>query len=699
MGGSVLRGEREKKQRAEKLRFWQERLDKALKAYAEELAEMDRREGCYNGDRSVGPDPNTGQSARRLSSNVRNIVYELIESQVDPTIPLPRVEAVHQEDRPLAKKIEALLRSRITSGRLGALNDLQERTVPIQGGSFWQVEWDPAAGGHCVLGDVTVTDRHPRQVIPQPGVYEIEKMDYLFLRLPQTRAFLKRRYGVEVTDGEEDPGLRGPGQGPEEDLVTQNIAYYRDEEGDIGLFSWAGDTLLEDLPGCQGRMRRVCAACGREESGPVCPCGGKKFIRQSLESQELPEDFRAYLGDFGPWGPEEEVPLLDKDGLPVLGQEGQPLTQSRRRRLRAPVYRPGLYPLVLRPNIRKYGSLLGVSDAAVIRDQQDTVKKLGAKIDEKILKGGSYVTLPQGVNVETTERELKIIRLRTPAEKQLIDVLNIQPDVTKERLALEDNYSWAKSTLGITDAFQGKYDSSAISGTAKQFSANQSAGRLQSKREMKNLAYAELYRMIFRSWLAWADQPLPYSWRNEEGQLTYDHFDRWEFLRRDAAGQLYWDDEFIFTVDPSATLSSNREALWQQIAQNYQSGAFGPLDKTGTQVLLWRLYEWTNYPYAGQIRQALEARQREEALAAGGMNALTGEDTAGLTGRNLAGLAGGQAGTLAAGQESAPEGAGDGGALLTGAAPEGLTQGAGADILALLRALGEGGERDALPPM
>ena len=129
-------------------------------------------------------------------------------------------------------------------------------------------------------------------------------------------------------------------------------------------------------------------------------------------------------------------------------------------------------------------------------------------------------------------------------------------------------------------------------------------------------------------------------------------------------------------MDPSATLSSNREALWQQIAQNYQSGAFGPLDKTGTQVLLWRLYEWTNYPYAGQIRQALEARQREEALAAGGMNALTGEDPAGLTG--------GQAGALAAGQESAPEG---------------LTQGARADILALLRALGEGGERDALPPM
>ena len=99
-----MRGEKEKKQRAEKLRFWQERLDKALKAYAEELAELDRREGYYPGDRSVGPDPNTGQSARRLSSNVRNIVYELIESQVDPTIPLPRVEAVHLRTGPWPKR-------------------------------------------------------------------------------------------------------------------------------------------------------------------------------------------------------------------------------------------------------------------------------------------------------------------------------------------------------------------------------------------------------------------------------------------------------------------------------------------------------------------------------------------------------------------------------------------------------------------
>lgn len=36
------------------------------------------------------------------------------------------------------------------------------------------------------------------------------------------------------------------------------------------------------------------------------------------------------------------------------------------------------------------------------------------------------------------------------------------------------------------------------------------------------------------------------------------------------------------------------------------------MNETSTQVLLWRLYELTNYPYAGQIRQALEAKQKQE---------------------------------------------------------------------------------------
>ena len=147
------------------------------------------------------------------------------------------------------------------------------------------------------------------------------------------------------------------------------------------------------------------------------------------------------------------------------------------------------------------------------------------------------MTLPQGVNIETTDRELKIIRLKNTADKALISVLNIQPDTSRDQQMLEVNYSWAKSTLGITDAFQGKYDSSATSGVAKQFSANQSAGRLQSKREMKNQAYARLYRLMFQFMLAYSDEPYPMTLRGPDGTVEYAHFDRYEFLKRDAAGR------------------------------------------------------------------------------------------------------------------------------------------------------------------
>lgn len=608
MGESVLKFDSNRQK-------WQERLNKAKLAYQDELSKMDLQDQYYNGTRKLQSDPNTKRAPSKEASNVRNIVYELIESQVDSTIPMPRVEAIHEEDRELAKKVEALLRNKISTGHFLEMNDLQERTVPIQGGSFWHVEWDDTAGTHCTLGDVSVTDRHPKQVIPQPGVYEIENMDYLFVQVAQTKEFIRRRYGVDVkSEGEEEPGIRGSEDvASEGDLVTQNIAYYRDEDGKIGMFSWVGNQTLEDLPDYQARMVERCARCGKPKAGDVCECGSRKFKREKLEEEELFEDIQLYDGTIVPHiSGEYATELTDKDGFPIMGEDGIPLTQTVAELTKIPYYEPGLYPVVLRRNIRHFGTLLGGSDAAVIRDQQNTIKKLGSKIDEKILKGGSFVTLPDGVNVETTERELKIIRIKTPAQRQLIDVLNIQPDVTKERLALEDNYSWAKSTLGITDAFQGKYDSSATSGTAKQFSANQSAGRLQSKREMKNQAYARLYELMFKFLLAYSDQPVPYSTRDEKGNLTYDHFNRMDFLRQDAAGELYWDDEFIFTVDPSATLSSNRDLLWQQIAQNYQSAAFGPLNETSTQVLLWRLYELTNYPYAGQIRQALEAKQQQE---------------------------------------------------------------------------------------
>lgn len=57
--------------------------------------------------------------------------------------------------------------------------------------------------------------------------------------------------------------------------------------------------------------------------------------------------------------------------------------------------------------------------------------------------------------IEKSDKELKIIRIDNAAEANLMQVLNIQPNVQSDENFLEENYTWAKSALGITDSYQG----------------------------------------------------------------------------------------------------------------------------------------------------------------------------------------------------------------------------------------------------
>ena len=624
---------------------WQARLDYAKRSYDPLRQKMDRRQAYYTGDHSIPAA--SGASKAKDATNVRNIVYELIESQVDSTVPQPRVTAIHPEDKELARKIEALLLNQIRLLNFKELNDLQERTVPIQGGDYWQVEWDPNAGFHCTLGDLSVCERHPKQVIPQPGVYDVEKMEYIFVLVSQSREYLERRYGVKIEEeSESDVSARTSDGEYVEGLVTQNIVYFRNREGGIGLFSWVGDQTLEDLEDYQARRGEVCCECGTRRTAEVCPvCGSKKFRQAPLEAQELERDITLADGTLVPaLMPGEPEPVRNPDGSiqtdlltgEPIWQEGPPV------RTTIPYYKPNAFPLVLRRNVRLFGQLLGSSDVDVIEDQQIAVSKFGTKIEEKLLKGGSYVTLPEGVNVETTDRELKVLRMRNPADKSMIGVVNVQVDTSRDQNMLETNYAWAKSTLGITDAFQGKYDASATSGTAKQFSANQSAGRLQSKREMKNQAYAKLYKLMFQFMLAYADEPYPLTYQQPDGQQQFTHFDRYDFLKQDAAGEFYWCDEFIFEVDPASNLASNRETLWSMIDVKYQAGAFGPINELQSQYRLWTLLAETGYPHAeamkASIKQEIDEQKAAALQAAGAQPGLTGQAAAADTGHLEGGL-------------------------------------------------------------
>lgn len=576
---------------------------------------MDVFDGYYNGERILQGNPNSGRPIKKKPTNIRNIVYELIESQVEPVIPLPKIHAIHEEDEELAKKIEDVLLQEVLRLRLEEMNDLQERTVPVQGGTYWHVEWNSHAGYHCTIGDIEVSDRHPKQVIPQPGVFDIKDMEYIFVLLSQPKSFLEKKYNVELkTESESDPEIKGTDKDAEtlEDLVTQNIVYYKNDGG-IGMFSWANDVILEDLDDYQSRTLERCTKCGRVKDGDTCICGNKKFKKTTEDYEELENDIPTMNGMIPSSEMVGEEMLTNPDGSPQYDLlTGAPIVMPVMQKTRIPYYKPNEFPVILRRNVRKFGSLLGASDVDVIKDQQDAVSKLGTKIMEKLINGGSFITLPMGVNIETSDREFKIVRLRNPADKNLIGVVNVQADTSRDMQTVAMEYDWAKSTLGINDSFQGKYDSSAVSGTAKQFQASQTAGRLESKRVMKRNAYKALYEMMFKFLLAYADEPIPISTQNSDGSISYSHFSRYDFLKKDAAGEWYWNDEFIFDVDNSITKYSGRELIWSQIAQNYQAGAFGPIGSIEAGLALWTLYAKNDYPGAEEMLGIMKERMEQQ---------------------------------------------------------------------------------------
>lgn len=574
---------------------WRGKLENARIAYSKTLAEIGKNQAVYEGTREVNGNPNTNISAKDVSINVRNIAYELIESQVDSSIPMPKVTALHEGDEGLALSIEKALVNKMKLLRLSIINDQMERIVPVQGGDFFLVEWDNSLGLHSNYGDVNVREMQPKQVIPQPGVSSIEEMDYIFVQTAQTKDAVKKKYGVDVQDADEEyKDIRGA-EGDtslDTDVVTVNTVYYKNE-GKIGRFVWVDDYTLEDLEDYQARITRKCKQCGYVTEEKVCPvCGSKSFEESADEVQEI------------------SIPIMQEGGIDPM--TGMPMQMMAEQIIQIDYYKPNCFPLIVRKNVSKPNSLLGFSDVKVIEDQQDLIKKVGSKAAEKTLKGGSIVTLPRNVKLETTDRELKIARLESPDQKAMIDVLNMQVNINQDMQMVHQAYEDARSTLGITDSFQGKYDASAVSGTAKQYSINQAAGRLESKRVMKNDAYAKLYEMMFKFWLAYSDDPLPITGNGINGQQDFAILDKTDFIKQDSAGEYYWNDEFMFETDPTSTMMANREAMWQQIDMKLQSGAFGQLGSLETMRLYWSLMEKNHYPNAGDVLSQIEMMLAEQ---------------------------------------------------------------------------------------
>ena len=697
-----------------RLRIWQQRLSDANAQYDAEEKKMDKRERLYNGDNQLEPlvpGDTKANGDKKRTSHVRNIVFENIESMVSSSLPTPKVTAKHKEDERLAAIIEHWLRNEMDRLPFETMNDMAERTVPMQGGTGWLVEWDNTKTTHCSVGENKVSLLHPKLFAPQPGVYTgIEDMDWFIIKAPTTKASVAREYGVDVFNlGEEEPELRTTdGAASRDEMLTKYIGYEKNGDGGIDRFVWVNSKVLENIQNYQARHQQVCRSCHKKrpmpgqiisnnvEPPPLLPSPGMagSLIPEDLLGAAEPvgapgamtgapaydEELAGALGvaeqladrelamEAGALQPdgillegivveagEPQEPVKYKGGpcpycgaddwtdavseyeevvLPIKTELGTEIPGGRYirdengmsvyRPTLIPYYKPNRIPIVLQRNVSVYGQLLGNSDVDAIQTQQNTVNRLSQKIIDRLIKSGTRISLPPKPNIRMDTEDSEKMYLDNPADLNLIKTFNFTGNIEGELAYMALSYEESRQVLGITNSFQGREDRTATSGIAKEFQAAQSAGRLESKRVMKAAAYAELFELMFKFQLAYSDEPRSVSYRDHKGDVVYETFNRYDFLKQDADGVWYWNDEFLFSVDSNQALEANRTAMWQETRMNLQSGAFGDPTDIETLILFWSKMEELHYPGAGATRKFLEERREAQAAQAGMMQQMQG---------------------------------------------------------------------------
>lgn len=547
-----------------RLGFFTELYEKAKGRHRETLSLLSRHMEQY-----LGSDELDGSSVKATA--VRNITYEIIESQVRSDIPAPKVSPAHYtpEGERCATAIERLLCRMRDELPFERYNDLDERYTTIFGGSVWLVEWDASRTLPGERGGIRIRCLSPEDLIPQPDIPEIEDMEYCFLRYSTPRGELCRRFGVSEAEAALSE-YELEGGAPDEDTVTVITCFFREEDGAVSRFVFSGAAVLSDITDYYGRKELVCPVCG---GGGGCACGKEPILTESRE---------------------EIIPL----------PKGQ---------VRVPYYRPRRFPIVVRKNISRSGQLLGQSDCEIIRPQQQAINKLESRIQQKLMRSGVTPVMPEDARVAPDNSVFgQVIRLAPGESTAMYGVIDTTPNITAEILQSDRLYEQARRLVGISDSFVGFEDKSASSGYAKRLQIEQAAGRLESKRLMKEAAYADIDRLIFEFTLAFADEARPTPYRDANGKRREAVFDRYDFLAYDRQSGCYrFDDSFLFAVDRNGAVEAQRAVLWERNLENLRAGTLGNPADPRSLLRYWQTQERAHYPYARENVEYFEEMLRK----------------------------------------------------------------------------------------
>lgn len=588
----------------EKLEFWKSKYEDSIAAYRPEIDKCQTEWEYYIGTKGIPT-----KIGEQEVKNTRKLCFEMVESQINTAIPLPKAVSLtgnHQR----AEVIERVLTNARFRLPFAENNDYNSRVTLVNGSSFFYVYWDHNARTHDSVGNLKVKTIDPKNVIPQVGIYDIDQMDYIFLREEVTKQEVKNTFGIDFDTLDalsSDKRDMTVDQATNDEILELIRVFYKDDYNKIGVFSFIDTYIVQDVDNYYARKAWKCTKCDEFKfaDSEICPkCGSEDFVLKDIEEQTIlmPE-------------------IINK----TITLEGQPqvVPQIKSKEIKVPYYTPDSFPIVKWDNVSCINSFLATSDIEIISDQQDDINIYMTVIREKTLKGGSIMTVPDDTYIKMNNEQFKVVPISNPADADKFNLINQQVNVQWDLQLQELNYKIGRETLGITNSFQGRNDSTAPSAKAKMLQVDRVSARLSSKQVMRDAAYVKLYNIMFKLILANADHLKYYTVENDDGEISSKLFDKRLFLEKDAYDNYYYDDEMIISIDQTSTIMQDRISMWEIVTNDFMSGVYGDPSDWNTIYMLWKHRLALNYPnaremleYAKQMVDAQQAAAEEQAILA-----------------------------------------------------------------------------------
>ena len=521
-----------------------------------------------------------GEESTRKGRSLRKMVYELIESKIDNSIPMPKIRPRYKTDLPLVSVTENYLKFEVDGIFTKYLNDRSERATYVDGTSWYKVWWDSLDNTHERSGNVKIDLCRVDQIVPQPGVSDYRQLEYIFERKEISLTRIWDLYHRRIIPTEANTNV-----------IEVISCYYLNSNRVVGLFMYAPHSrqVICNEEDWQIRKLRTCTVCGTvNPTGDTCRnCGSKTFKYENATEEILENDIEEIYNPY-------EVGETDDESEKDHYKSRVFLTAGTK----IPFYKITQLPFIPRPAISSLDNIYGTSEVKVTLESQDAINKLLTKALEKTMKSGTILTKPEKLKIGDSDDTIKVLSVRTTEEAAMVQSRPVVADTSQDLVMAATLYESGKASSGVTESFQGAKDSSATSGKAKQYAAVMTAGRIESLRVMKSAAFAGLYELVLKYLLAFSDEPRKFVRVLPNGSQKEEVWNKYMFLDKDKYGNIYYRDDLRFDSDPASTLSQNRAQMWQETQDKFVQGAFGNPADPRVLELFWNIMDSLQYPLA-----------------------------------------------------------------------------------------------------